>query len=194
MPHGLFDSIFRQRYQLHVDGPEHVRVKDELGFPVRGFGSAGEPLFRKPVQQFQRVVNIMSAAIVPAVDLLQQNDVGVFVAYQLGNLVQRPEDVLPRRPAGDGLVGCFDGRNPCRVIDIDVVEEHIVLAGHVLHVVAHDLERRACGPFGRVRGAGNAGRFDIGWRIRAGPKHGDRDYWHQDESKQQLDRGRHSRR
>jgi hypothetical protein len=69
-------------------------------------------LIREPVKKFDRMVNIVRSTIVPAVDLLQHNDVGIFFLYYVRDLVESPKYVLFGRPTNDGSVRLLHRLDP----------------------------------------------------------------------------------
>ncbi|MNI43175.1 hypothetical protein D3C73_974980 [compost metagenome] len=124
-PFGMFDPITAQGCQLPADTAEDVRIRHEVGFPVERAGATriqvGEPL----LQQLELVLVI--AGLGAVVQFLQQHDVRLFVANHPRHFVKAESHVF--------RCGTFVGARG------QVIPEYVALAGQVLDVPGHHLQR-----------------------------------------------------
>lgn len=124
---GVFDLVTAEGRQFTADAAEDMPVGHEVGFPVEGLGTAGVEIDQALLQQGKLVLVMGGLGVF--VEFLQQQDVGLFVTDHPRHFVE----------AGGHV---FHGRAVVRATAVGgVVPEHVVLAGQVLHVPGHDLER-----------------------------------------------------
>lgn len=123
---GVIDAIAAQGRQFHADAAHDVLVRDEIGFPIEGFRAARIKIDHPFLQQCQLilVVGVLGAVV----DLLQQDDIGLFVADDPGYLVEVIGDVF----RGGAFIFA--------AAVAEVVPEHVTLARQVLDVPGHDLQ------------------------------------------------------
>ncbi|RMO64666.1 hypothetical protein ALQ38_05532 [Pseudomonas marginalis pv. marginalis] len=134
---GVLDLVAAQCRQLATDAAEDMPVGNKVGLPVEGLDAAGVEVDQALLQQGKLVLVMGGLGVF--VEFLQQQDVGLFIANHPCHFVE----------AGGHV---FHGGTVVRATAVGgVVPEHVVLAGQVLDVPGHDLERLPRQQRGRTR-------------------------------------------
>ena len=134
---GVFDLVTAEGDDLAPDAAENMPIGNKVGFPGKGLGAARVEVDQAFLQQGELVLIVAGLGFF--VEVLQQDQVGLLIANHPRHFIQ-----------AEGHV--FTGRAVIRAAAVDqVVPEHIALAGQVLDVPGHDLDRLP----GHQRGGGD---------------------------------------
>ena len=126
---GVFDLEAAEGDQRAPDTAENMPVGHKVGLPGKGLGAAGVKVDQTLLQQGQLV--LVSAGLGVVIDFLQQHQIRALVTDDPRHFIQAEGHVFQ---GGAGIRATAVGQ---------VVPEHVTLAGQVLDVPCHHLERLA---------------------------------------------------